>query len=135
MKYIYLSLVICFNLSCSKDDFRRHQSSENKTRILLSNYTGHWNEKCSPGQVLIFSITANQETKEFEIQADKTVWHFSNLQEGDYIEIKVYNKKRDLLHFKNKSFYPSNPEVESPYPDRRPLVEVCDIGRLEVSGF
>lgn len=107
---------------------------EDVTLIVVSNWTGHWRH-CSPGETLVFSVTANNNTQEFTLGKDSGASYREELEEGDIINIAVMKPNRDIIHSRSKTFSPSNPERPSPDGNNLPVIEICKIDKLDLYGF
>ena len=122
--------------SCSLDDLDSFISNTRLPAIGLSNWTGHWDTICSPGETLIFSITAYYKAQTYEIPFDSGAsFQEENLKEGDLIRITIMDKNRNVILSQNKNFYPSNPERTGGGLNRTPMIQVCDRGRLDLFNF
>lgn len=131
--YAFLITCLCF-ASCS-DDANDPVAGADLPIIALNNWTGHWDAICSPGQKLTFSITHNEKTQRFDIDADSGAPFRADLQEGDLIKIIVQDTDGNVLHSRSKNFEPSNPERPAKGLDMTPIITVCQIDRLDVEGF
>lgn len=129
-----LALIVLFS-SCTTEysDFQA-QNNEELTLIVVSNWTGHW-RNCSPGETLIFSVTAKNKTQEFTLGKDSGASYREELEEGDILHIAVMKPNRDIIHSRSKTFMPSDPEKPSPDGNSLPVIEVCNIDKLDLYGF
>lgn len=134
--HIIAALIICtIYLSCAKGQSRTDGTGEIREVIGVSNWTGHWDEICSPGETLIFQITAKDNTQEFTIPADSDKSYIEDIEEGDLIKIQVFNENGSLILSGSKDYKPSNPDIASPALNGAPFIQVCNIGELEMFGF
>ena len=135
-KVVYLLALASLFYSCSLDDDSNTISEPIGPWIGLSNWTGHWDAICSPGQTLVFSVTAHSNTQTFEIPFDSgATYREAKLKEGDLIRVVIMDKNRNVIHSRSKNFYPSNPERPAPGLKGAPIIQVCDVGRLDLLGF
>ena len=103
--------------------------------IAVSNWTGHPNRICSPGETLLFTVTKRGNAQEFELAPDTGATYYDDLEEGDLLEIQVRRKDGEILHQRTRQFTPSDPDRPSPDLNRTPIIQVCEIGRLDLLGF
>ena len=132
---LYFLLAIVFFCSCEVEyaDFEG-TSYAHLTSIGVVNWTGHW-RNCSPGETLIFSVSANNRTQEFTLSKDSSTSFLEEFEEGDLIRIVVMKPNRDVIHARSKNYEPSNPERSSPEGNKSPFIRVCDINTLDLFGF
>ncbi len=136
MKCNLFSLIwICIFLGSCSGDERDDGPVGGLPIIALVNWTGHWDAICSPGEPLTFSITHKEKNQRFEIEADSGASFETDLKEGDLIRIAIINKNGDVILSRSKNFNPSNPETPSRGLDMTPFITVCQIDRLDISGF
>ena len=131
--YVLTFLLVFSSCTPEYDDFEA-KTNEELTLIVVSNWTGHW-RYCSPGETLIFSVTAKNNTQEFTLGKDSGASYREELEEGDLINIAVMKPNRDIIHSRSKTFSPSNPEKPSPDGNNLPVIEVCNIDQLDLYGF
>ncbi len=132
---IYAILITCLSFASCSDEDSEPIAGEDLPVIALVNWTGHWDALCSPGEKLIFSITHDEKTQRFEIEADSGAPFNADLKEGDLINIIVQDADGNVLHSRTKNFEPSNPERPAKGLDMTPVITICQIDRLDVEGF
>ena len=128
-----LSLLLFSSCTPEYADFEAN-INEDLPLIVVSNWTGHW-RNCSPGETLIFSVTAKNKTQEFTLGRDSGATYREELEEGDVIQISVMRPNGDRLHARSKAYMPSDPERPSPEGNNLPVIEVCRIDKLDLYGF
>lgn len=137
MKRSILSLffITSLLLSCQSDDERSFEQDPLLPVINMTNWTGHWDAICSPGQTLFFNITHKHETETFEIPADSGAFYTKDLKEGDMIRIVIQDADRYVLLSKSKEYWPQEKEVDQWGFYSQANILVCQIDRLDINGF
>ena len=103
--------------------------------IHLTNWTGHWDAICSPGQTLIFNITHDNKTESFEILADNGAPFRKDIKRGDLIRVSIQDLDRNVLLRGSKEFFPVEGQFDQFGIEQEPGITVCQIDRLDMGGF
>ena len=129
---IILLSFLAFLCSCEKGIDIEGGKVDTTTALSLINWTGHWDDICSPGQTLTFIVRVGDESEVFEIIRDSGDVYKGKINVGDLVKVQVLDEDGNVILSGQRNFELVQDEsflgVNS-----GPTVRVCDIGNLEFS--
>ena len=135
LKGCFILITFCL-ISCESADIIDNEPEDLGTMIALTNWTGHW-RNCDKGETLIFLLKVNNKTaEEFTITQDSGAAFWSDIEEGDLLQIQIMQENRNVILRGSKTFMPSDPErVDLANRSRTPNIRVCKLNQLDLFDF